>query len=186
MLIWHIKYVFLPQSVFFFFIWRKAVNVFWTIVTVTHVSEILQAGCGQDSCPLKTAELHGYFWKPPNQVTFTVTAAQHGGLPGILAQFYCRSSASLQTHWLDKPNSWQCGSRDKPLQRSDKGFMRKRLTASKCSSIATLSWAYLSLISPSLFLSHSLVLLAYLFQTIINYPAQSTLFVLHSHQMINP
>lgn len=55
--------------------------------------------------------------KPPNQVTFTVTAAQHGGLPGILGHFYCRSSAALQTQWFDKRNSRRCGGRDKNLCR---------------------------------------------------------------------
>lgn len=35
---------------------------------------------------------------PHNQESFTVTAAQHGGLPGILRRFYCRSSASPFTH----------------------------------------------------------------------------------------
>lgn len=49
---------------FFYFILRQAVNVFWTIwtiATVTHVWKILQADCGQDSFPLQTTELHGYF-----------------------------------------------------------------------------------------------------------------------------
>lgn len=92
----------------------------WTIVTVTHVAKILQAGFGQDLFPLTTTELHG---DSPNRVTFTVTAAQHReGLQEPRGRFIAALLLASSCSLVDKQKSWQSGGRRKHLFRLEDSF----------------------------------------------------------------
>lgn len=89
-----------------------------------------------DSCPKDSScwlwsrfiptDDHRVTWlllKTPNQVTFTVTAAQHrGGLQESRGSFIVAQVLDSSYSLVDKQNSWRCGGRAKPLYRLEDTF----------------------------------------------------------------